>query len=60
MVFCKNTEIRKKTNDTIEISACQVTPVAIAFLKGHLGLVDYLLGRPGVDINFKDDKGNPV
>ena len=35
----------------------QTTPVGIAFLKGHIGMVDYLLGQPGVDINFKNDEG---
>ena len=34
-----------------------MTPVCIAFLKGHFGLVDLLLNQPGVDINFRDDKG---
>ena len=35
----------------------QVTPLGIAFLKGHMGLADILLDRPGVDINFRDDEG---
>ncbi|KAL8622950.1 hypothetical protein ACOMHN_027071 [Nucella lapillus] len=35
----------------------KTTPLAIAFLKGHPGIVDYLLNLPNTDINFKDDKG---
>ena len=38
----------------------QTTPVGIAFLKGHIGLVDFLLSQPGVDINFKNDEGKPL
>uniref|UniRef100_T1IYM8 Poly [ADP-ribose] polymerase n=1 Tax=Strigamia maritima TaxID=126957 RepID=T1IYM8_STRMM len=34
-----------------------LTPLGVAFLKGHMGLVDLLLEQPGVDINFKDEKG---
>ena len=35
----------------------QTTAVGIAFLKGHIGMVDYLLNQPGVDIDFKNDEG---
>ena len=35
----------------------QTTPIGVAFLKGHTGLADILSQQPGVDINFKDDKG---
>ncbi|XP_029642629.1 poly [ADP-ribose] polymerase tankyrase isoform X2 [Octopus sinensis] len=38
----------------------KVTPVCIAFLKGHYGLVDYLLSQPGSDINFKDERGRTL
>lgn len=38
----------------------KMTPVCIAFLKGHFGLVDLLLNQPGVDINFKDDRGRTL
>ncbi|GAB1609603.1 poly [ADP-ribose] polymerase tankyrase-like isoform X2 [Argonauta hians] len=38
----------------------KVTPVCIAFLKGHYGLVDYLLNQPGADINFKDERGRTL
>lgn len=34
-----------------------MTPVGIAFLKGHMGLIDVLLEQPSVDINFRDDQG---
>jgi len=35
----------------------QSTPISIAFLKGHLGIVDYLLKQAEVDINFRNDEG---
>ncbi|XP_052272329.1 poly [ADP-ribose] polymerase tankyrase-like isoform X2 [Dreissena polymorpha] len=38
----------------------QTTPISIAFLKGHVGIVDFLLSQPGVDINFKDDEGRTL
>jgi hypothetical protein len=31
--------------------------VGIAFLKGHMGLIDVLLDQPSVDINVRDDQG---
>ena len=41
----------------LRYSLFQTTPVGIAFLKGHIGMVDFLLSQPGVDINFKNDEG---
>lgn len=38
----------------------KLTPVAIAFLKGHIGIAKYLLDQPGVDIDFRDDNGKTV
>ncbi|XP_078315747.1 poly [ADP-ribose] polymerase tankyrase-like isoform X2 [Crassostrea virginica] len=38
----------------------QLTPVGVAYLKGHMGLVDFLLKMPGVDINFKNDTGQTL
>lgn len=35
----------------------QTTPIGIAFLKGHVGIVDYLFKQKNVDINFKNDEG---
>ncbi|XP_070180050.1 poly [ADP-ribose] polymerase tankyrase-like isoform X2 [Littorina saxatilis] len=35
----------------------KTTPLAIAFLKGQPGIVDYLLNLPDTDINFQDEKG---
>ena len=32
--------------------------MGVAYFKGHMGLVDFLLKMPGVDINFKNDTGN--
>ena len=34
-----------------------MTPLGIAFMKGHTGLADMILKQPGVDINFRDDQG---
>ena len=34
-----------------------LTPLAIAMLKGNVGLAKFLLTLPGIDINGKDDKG---
>ncbi|XP_060068797.1 poly [ADP-ribose] polymerase tankyrase-like [Ylistrum balloti] len=44
----------KKANDW------KLTPVGIAFMKAHMGLVDFLLKMPGVDINFKNDSGKTL
>lgn len=38
----------------------QLTPVGIAYLKSHIGLVDFLLKMPGVDVNFKNDTGQTL
>jgi len=35
----------------------QTTPLAVAFLKGHVGLANLLLEQPTVDINFRLDSG---
>lgn len=35
----------------------QTTPIGIAFLKGHVGIVDFFLNQAKVDVNFKDDEG---
>ena len=46
-----------------EVNACnewKLTPVAVSLLKGHVGISKFLLDQPGVDINFKDDKGRTV
>ncbi|XP_035216657.1 poly [ADP-ribose] polymerase tankyrase-like isoform X2 [Stegodyphus dumicola] len=29
----------------------KITPLSLAFLKGHMGLVDFLVEQPGIDIN---------
>lgn len=29
----------------------QITPLSLAFMKGHMGLVDFLVEQPGIDIN---------
>ena len=37
----------------------KMTPIAIAFMKGHIGLVEVLLKEPGVNVNsaIDDSKG---
>ncbi|KAL1414793.1 hypothetical protein MTO96_007255 [Rhipicephalus appendiculatus] len=34
-----------------KLNSSKVTPVQVAFLKGHMGVVDYLLDQPGVDLS---------
>ena len=39
----------------------KIPPLGIAFLKGHLGLFEYLLdASKDVDINFKDLEGSTL
>ena len=38
----------------------KTTPLAIAMLKGHLAIADYLLEREGVDVNIKDEEGRTL
>jgi ankyrin repeat protein len=38
----------------------KLTSVAAAILKGNIGIAKYLLARPGIDINFRDDNGRTV
>ncbi|GIY18397.1 poly polymerase tankyrase [Caerostris darwini] len=37
----------------------KITPLSLAFMKGHMGLVDFLVEQPGIDINvdFSNDSG---
>lgn len=35
----------------------KLTPLAVAFLKGHIPIANYLIEDIGVDINIKNDKG---
>ncbi|XP_074658150.1 poly [ADP-ribose] polymerase tankyrase-like [Tubulanus polymorphus] len=35
----------------------KLNPHGVAFMKGNTGLLEMLLSRPGVDINFRDDDG---
>ena len=35
----------------------KVPPLAIAFMKGHVGCADLLLEDPNVDVNFRDEDG---
>lgn len=38
----------------------KITPLNIAMLKNHYGMVKYLLDRPGADVNCKDEKGRTL
>ena len=38
----------------------KLSPLAVAFLKGHAGLAKYLLDLPGVDIDYANDEGRTV
>ncbi|XP_054722688.1 LOW QUALITY PROTEIN: uncharacterized protein LOC129232581 [Uloborus diversus] len=31
----------------------KITPLSLAFMKGHMGLVDFLVEQPGIDINVE-------
>ncbi|WAR19580.1 TNKS1-like protein [Mya arenaria] len=53
-IFCLKL-LHQAGADLGKASDWQTTPISIAFLKGHVGIVDYLLKQSGVDINFKDD-----
>ncbi|XP_052767208.1 poly [ADP-ribose] polymerase tankyrase-like isoform X2 [Mya arenaria] len=55
-IFCLKL-LHQAGADLGKASDWQTTPISIAFLKGHVGIVDYLLKQSGVDINFKDDAG---
>ena len=35
----------------------KITPITIAMLKNHRGIVKHMLDMEGVDVNGKDDKG---
>jgi len=41
-------------------SSWKITPLNIAMLKNHFGLVKYLLSRPDVDVNCKDEQGRTL
>jgi ankyrin repeat protein len=54
--FCLTLLLDSKANPNVA-NDWKVTPLGIAFLKGHMGLADILLDQPNVDINFTDDSG---
>lgn len=47
----------QRVSYNVEFFCFQTSPVGIAFLKGHTGIVDFLLKHKGVDINFRNDAG---
>nr|XP_040569948.1 LOW QUALITY PROTEIN: poly [ADP-ribose] polymerase tankyrase-like [Lepeophtheirus salmonis] len=42
------------------VNEWKISPLAIAILRGHLGLGQYMLQIPGVCTNFQDDKGRTL
>ncbi|CAB4067233.1 unnamed protein product [Lepeophtheirus salmonis] len=42
------------------VNEWKISPTAIAFLRGHRGLGEYMLQIPGVCTNFQDDKGRTL
>jgi len=54
--FCLKMLLDAKADCTIA-NDWKMTPLGIAFMKGHTGLADMILEQPDVDINFKDDQG---
>lgn len=54
--FCLKLLLESGANPNIP-NDWTLTPLGVAFLKGHMGLVDLLLEQPEVDVNFKDEKG---
>ena len=54
--FCLKLLLDAKADPNIP-NDWKVTPLGIAFLKGHMGIADILLEQPGVDINFRDESG---
>lgn len=41
-------------------SSWKISPLNIAMLKNHHGMVKYLLNQPGIDVNCKDEKGRTL
>ena len=41
-------------------SSWKISPLAIAMLKNHYGMVKHLLNFPGIDVNCKDEKGRTL
>ncbi|KAL5008431.1 hypothetical protein ScPMuIL_014012 [Solemya velum] len=55
--FCVRMLVIEGSADVTKTNDWKITPLGIAFLKGHVGLVDFLLKQPDSDINFKNDRG---
>ncbi|XP_071081128.1 poly [ADP-ribose] polymerase tankyrase-like [Haliotis cracherodii] len=55
--FCLRMLINDAGADTAVPNSWNCTPLAIAFLKNNMGMVELLLNQPGMDINFKDESG---
>eukprot|EP01022_Parablepharisma_sp_SALTPOND_P016946 TRINITY_DN259_c0_g2_i2.p1 TRINITY_DN259_c0_g2~~TRINITY_DN259_c0_g2_i2.p1 ORF type:complete len:1345 (+),score=203.61 TRINITY_DN259_c0_g2_i2:2443-6477(+) len=41
-------------------SSWKISPLNIAMLKNHYGMVKFLLSQPGIDVNCKDEKGRTL
>ncbi|XP_055957133.1 poly [ADP-ribose] polymerase tankyrase [Patella vulgata] len=55
--FCLKLLIKDAGADAAVANHWKTTPLSIAFLKGHIGIVDFILSEIGGDINFTDDEG---
>lgn len=43
-----------------EANEWKTTPLVLAFNNGHVNVADFLLTKPDVDINFRDDQGRTL
>ena len=41
-------------------SSWKITPINIAMLKNHFGMVKFLLNQPGINVNCKDEQGRTL
>ncbi|KAH9523062.1 hypothetical protein Btru_065649 [Bulinus truncatus] len=55
--FCLKLLIKDAGAKPDEPNDWQTTPISIAFLKGHHGLVEMLINHKGVNVNFKTENG---
>ena len=56
---CARLLLQAGADETLE-NDWSMTPLAISFLKGHLGITRELLNRSGADVNFRDKNGRTL
>ncbi|XP_076308551.1 LOW QUALITY PROTEIN: poly [ADP-ribose] polymerase tankyrase-like [Tachypleus tridentatus] len=54
--FCLKLLVMEAKADPNLPNDWKLTPFAVAFMKGHMGLVDFLLNLPNVDVNVSVDE----